>query len=141
MQFDNSPSMGSALSRGVAVPMERPTRRGKNATEDLGQVMLLLALRLFQGHPVTSKYIRERFGVSVATAKRYMVRLEQGLPVRVVHSREGNTATLPKRNLADAVPQGVHHEEGEAGGSTPERSTASRPQARQAKTRESAHAA
>jgi len=45
--------------------------------------LLQLALRLGTGQAVTSGYIRERYGVSPATAKRDLVRLECALPVIV----------------------------------------------------------
>jgi hypothetical protein len=46
-------------------------------------VALELAKRLYNGGVVTTAFIREEFGVSPATAKRYMVRLECALPVLV----------------------------------------------------------
>lgn len=52
--------------------------------------LLRLALRLGAGQPVTSAYICETYGVSKATAKRDLVRLECLLPVRVELERGGN---------------------------------------------------
>lgn len=45
--------------------------------------LLRLALHLGAGKPVTTALIRERFGVSKATAKRDLDRLECLLPVTV----------------------------------------------------------
>lgn len=45
--------------------------------------LLQLAVRLGAGRPVTSAYIRDRYGVSSATAKRDLVRLECAIPVTV----------------------------------------------------------
>lgn len=46
-------------------------------------VSLDLAKRLYEGGVITTALIRQEFGVSAATAKRYMVRLEARLPVIV----------------------------------------------------------
>lgn len=56
--------------------------KGRNP-HDVFDLTLSLAQRLFTGGLVTTHYIREEFGVSVATAKRYMTRLECSLPVLV----------------------------------------------------------
>lgn len=48
---------------------------------DTTEIYLHLALRLFQGQEVTSRYIRDRWGVSRTTAQRYITRLEAALPV------------------------------------------------------------
>lgn len=66
--------------------------------QEHGHILLLLALRLFQGHPVTAKYIRERFNVSRPTAHRYMLRLEAALPVRC-EEREWRAGCIPIRTL------------------------------------------
>lgn len=95
MHLLGTPSMGCAL----AAERHRAsrTRRGDNATEDMVQVILALAQRLFHGHAVTTRYIRERHGVSLATAKRYMLRLERGLPVRVTRTSDGRILSLLER--------------------------------------------
>ena len=94
MPLDGTPSLRSPTACAAAKTTVR-TRRGENATEDMVQVILALAIKLFEGGAVTSKFIRDRFGVSSATAKRYMLRLERGLPVRVVRV-EGHIMTLPE---------------------------------------------
>ena len=40
---------------------------------------------------------KERHGVSLATAKRYMLRLERGLPVRVTRTSDGRILSLLER--------------------------------------------
>lgn len=45
--------------------------------------LLLLAIRLGRGLPITAAFIQQTHGVSYATAKRDMVRLESMLPVFV----------------------------------------------------------
>jgi len=44
--------------------------------------MVRLTVRIMCGQPVTSRYIAQTFGVSWATAKRDLQRLEAALPVR-----------------------------------------------------------
>lgn len=95
MPLDGTPLLPNRAACSAAKIPAR-TRRGENATEDMVQVILALAIKLFEGGVVTSKFIRERFGVSSATAKRYMLRLERGLPVRVVRVEEGHVMTLPE---------------------------------------------
>lgn len=60
--------------------MSNPNGSGKVSMEVPRSVALItLALRLFQGGPVTSAYIREHYRVSRATANRYMLELDRAL--------------------------------------------------------------
>jgi hypothetical protein len=61
------------------------------------------AWRLFHGGEVTSIYIRERFGVSKATAKRDMQLLELVLPVR------DGTLMQVRAQKRISVPRPVQH--------------------------------
>lgn len=52
---------------------------------DVRRRMLDLAKRIYEGKKITTRDIREGYGVSTATAKRDMIVLEATLPVRVTH--------------------------------------------------------
>ena len=51
--------------------------------DDLIARMILLGARIALGKAVSCEYIRTRFHVSVATAKRDMHRLEAAMPLKV----------------------------------------------------------
>jgi predicted DNA-binding transcriptional regulator YafY len=67
---------------------------------DLSTRMLKLAQMLFAGVEVDTKLIQELFHVSWATAKRDMVKLEQGLPVRCELVDTSNGAFPPMRRFS-----------------------------------------
>ena len=62
--------------------------------------MLLLSRRLHQKLPITKQYVVDTFGVSLATAKRDLYRLEQCLPVLVTQI-QGGPKTLSLGALDD----------------------------------------
>lgn len=69
--------------------------------EEMAVRIAALTMRLIQGEPVTASYIRKRFNVSWATAKRDLIRLEGAVPTRLlVRSRNsgylGTTHELVK---------------------------------------------
>ena len=45
--------------------------------------LLWLSMALSGGREITSSYVRERFGVSRATAKRYLIELQNNIPHRI----------------------------------------------------------
>jgi hypothetical protein len=69
--------------------------------------MLAAARHLYEGGEITSHWLREKLGVSRATAKRYLSRIEFGLPVTVAeqpvgpegHERVGRVIKLAARAL------------------------------------------
>jgi DNA-binding GntR family transcriptional regulator len=48
---------------------------------DFGDALIKTTLHLCMGGSVSTAWIRGRFGVSKATAKRYLIRIEASLPV------------------------------------------------------------
>lgn len=69
--------------------------------------LLRLAGLLFSGGEVTTRLIRERFNVSRATAKRYLLLLETTLPVEVLEEKVAGGYYSPRkvmRLLPDAAP-------------------------------------
>jgi hypothetical protein len=71
---------------------------------DTIDIYLRCVARLYQGGDLTATYIRDQYGVSKATAHRYLLRIEASLPV---HTEEFWTwgpepslrLTLPKAAL------------------------------------------
>lgn len=56
---------------------------------DTCDVLLKIAFHLCNGGQVSTQWIRDTYGVSKATAKRYMVRIEVSLPVIASRSEIG----------------------------------------------------
>lgn len=70
--------------------------------------MLDLAKRLYAGETITSSFIRRIYGVSWATAKRDLVRLERALPVDVaiqVHHGNAGTAFYRETKVLNIMPR------------------------------------
>ncbi len=68
--------------------------------------LLRLAGLLFSGGEVTTRLVRERFNVSRATAKRYLLLLETTLPVEVLEEKVAGGYYSPRkvmRLLPDAA--------------------------------------
>lgn len=62
--------------------------------------MLKLAELLFAGKQITSRFVADTFGVSVATAKRDITLIERTLPVRCLRSdRNGELVHCHERVL------------------------------------------
>jgi flagella basal body P-ring formation protein FlgA len=77
-----------------AAPFGREQAKGNDmpkGSTDIGQHMLELARSLYEGATITRQDIETRFGVSRATAKRYIARLEQALPVTATRSARAPT--------------------------------------------------
>lgn len=53
----------------------------KKFSSDGYEVMLRAGMHLSAGGEISSKWLRDKFGVSFATAKRYMHRIEIAAPV------------------------------------------------------------
>lgn len=72
-------------------------RRLPSNVTDLSMCLIQLTLHLARGGSVTSFYIRERYGVSVSTAKRYVAHLERAIPLEVSReARHKNDRHPPK---------------------------------------------
>lgn len=67
--------------------------------------LLTLAGYLFAGGEVTTRYIKERFRVSRATAKRYLVCLEASLPVEVLEEDVGTGGCYSPRKVLRLMPE------------------------------------
>lgn len=85
-----------------------PTKSAAGRRGDTVSNLLRLAGLLFSGGEVTTRLIRERFNVSRATAKRYLLLLETTLPVEVLEEKVASGYYSPRkvmRLLPDAVPR------------------------------------
>lgn len=70
--------------------------------------LLRLAGLLFSGGEVTTRLVRDRFNVSRATAKRYLLLLETTLPVEVLEEKVAGGYCSPRkvmRLLPDVTPR------------------------------------
>lgn len=64
-------------------------------------VSLALARRLYSGEAITTAIIRTEYGVSAATAKRYMNRIAAHLPVvvEIVPTEAGGGKGQPRKQI------------------------------------------
>lgn len=75
-------------------------------TSEFSERLLVSASRLYRGGEITSAWLRQRFGVSSATAKRYLHHLEIGLPVHVeLRPTPGKPQKVPRLVLQDRQEQ------------------------------------
>lgn len=63
--------------------MARVVERLPSNVSELGQCLIELTYFLCRGGAITTAYIREKYGVSRATASRYVNHLERVLPLHV----------------------------------------------------------
>lgn len=85
-----------------------PTKAAAGRRGDTISNLLRLAGLLFSGGEVTTRLIRERFNVSRATAKRYLLLLETTLPVEVLEEKVAGGYYSPRkvmRLLPDVTPR------------------------------------
>ncbi len=59
-----------------------------------GAHMIQITVHVMRGRPVNTRWLRTRFGVSKATAQRYMHAIEAELPVRAERSARGAVTLL-----------------------------------------------
>lgn len=58
--------------------------------------MLKLASHLHHGGDITVRYVRSTYGVSLATAKRDVQRIEVNLPVKTTYELDENRSNVVK---------------------------------------------
>lgn len=80
---------------------------GKRLPSYSGSAALLaIAYDLFQGKTITSRYMREQYGVKRATAFRYLLLLETSIPgvVATGGERRGDPIVLRMRRAPSLIP-------------------------------------
>ena len=74
------------------------SRRNSGAS-DAATRMLKLAHVLFEGGEISTRYVMDRFGISLSTAKRDLLKIEQCLPVITDWRDACNGGLYPARHL------------------------------------------
>lgn len=79
-----------------SLPIDEAVKRGYAIAE---------ALR--RGEVITSKWVRDKFGVSHAQAKRYMTAIEVALPVRAIDARNNQRQITMQEQQHRAAERGI----------------------------------